>query len=352
MKKARYFSIGLLLLSLAYAALPASADEGFSSTGGTQVSVEGSLVTITVSIDLALGGQGETTVPEGAQADADGVAQQIADYWNQGFERLSSPCVQFKLVVKINVVPQADAHLLFLGERRATWVTTPGRHVVFWGEDNFGNAAPPETYDEYDEDGIAPPGEDYGAPLDHELWSIWSPHLESARDFAHELGHLMGFGDDYANGEPLPGREGTLMDNGDLVDQNLVNRLADIARNSGKRLPECWEGTAKSTITTPSPNGSCGNPTHTEAAITLVVGGDGSVKGEYDVTGCGVSEPHAEWTGTATDAGFLFPRLVVFTNGSLVPKVSPTRARATLTNIQGTTTWVTTWDLTCKTCDE
>ncbi len=114
---------------------------------------------------------------------------------------------------------------------------------------------------------------------------------------------------------------------------------------------EVWEGTANSTITTPSPNGACGNPTHTEAAVRLVVAGDGSVKGEYDVTGCGVSEPHAEWTGTSTDAGFLFPQLVVFTNGSLIPKVSPTHARATLTNIQGTTEWATTWDLTCKTCE-
>jgi hypothetical protein len=54
-------------------------------------------------------------------------------------------------------------------------------------------------------------GEDYGAPLEHELWSMWSPQLDNARDFAHELGHLMGFGDDYAHGESLPGREGTLI---------------------------------------------------------------------------------------------------------------------------------------------
>ncbi len=204
------------------------AQDSSSSTGGTKVSVEGSLVTITVNIDLALGGQGETTIPEGAQATADGIAQEIAAYWNQGFERLSSVCLRFKLVVNIKVVPQADAHLLLLGENRMTWITTPGRHVVFWGENNFGNAAPPETYDEYDEDGIAPPGEDYSTPLDHELWAMWSPHLETARDFAHELGHLMGFGDDYANGEALPGREGTLMDGGDFIDQNLVDRLADL----------------------------------------------------------------------------------------------------------------------------
>jgi len=118
---------------------------------------------------------------------------------------------------------------------------------------------------------------------------------------------------------------------------------------------EVWEGTANSTVTTQHA-GQCGNPTTTQATVRLVVAEDGAVTGTYDVTGCGVSEPHAEWTGTMTDAGFLFPQLVVFTNGSLIPKVSPTHAEATLTNLQGPaelpTTWVTTWDLKCKSCEE
>ena len=343
-------SVGLGLVTLVLAPLSARADDGFSSSGGTQVSVDGSQVTITVSIDLALGGLGETEVPEGAQAEADTLAQEIAAYWNQGFARLSSPCVRFKLVVKINVVPQADAHLEQVGDDRLTWITTPGHHVVFWGEDNYGNAAPPETYDEYDEDGVAPPGEDYGTPLDHEVWAMWSPQLETTRDFAHELGHMLGFGDDYANGGPLPGREGTLMDNGDFVDQNLVDRLADLVRDSGHRLPECWEGTTESAVTSPSDNGSCGNPVHLHGTIHVVVAADGSARGSYDLTGPCISQPHAEWTGTSTDAGFVFPRLTVFTNGSPIPKVTTTHAQGTFTNLQGTTRWVTTWDLTCKGC--
>jgi hypothetical protein len=332
-------SIALVLLSVALAPLVASADGEFSSSGGTSVSVEGSSVTITVSIDLALGGQGETTVPEGSQAVADELAQQIADYWNQGFERLSSVCVQFKLVVKINVVPQADAHLLFLDERRATWVTTPGRHVVFWGEDNFGNAAPPETYDEYDVDGIAPPGEDYGAPLEHELWSIWSPHLENARDFAHELGHLLGFGDDSANGEPLPGREGTLMDSGDLVDQNLVTRLAEIVRNSGKRLPECWEGTV-----TIDNKGIC----VAHWTVRLAVDAEGAVTGrskvESDSCGGAIS---VDLTGTKTEQSFTLAGYGGIT--VTVPIVGGNRAHAVMHPHPVTDE---TWDLECKTCDE
>lgn len=339
MRTARSWLIGLLLLSLAVAPLPVFAQGGFSSTGGTQVSVEGSLVTITVSIDLALGGVGETTVPEGSQATADGLAQEIADYWNQGFERLSSVCVQFKLVVKINVVPQADAHLLILGENRSTWITTPGHHVVFWGEDNFGNAAPPETYDEYDEDGIAPPGEDYGAPLEHELWSVWSPHLENARDFAHELGHLMGFGDDYANGEPLPGREGTLMNGGDLIDQNLVNRLADIVRNSGKRLPECWEGTA-----TIHNRGLCTAHWNVTLAVDAEDAVTGRSKVESDSCGGAIG---VDLTGTKTEQNFTLAGPVG--PAVTIPIVGGNRAHTTLHPHPITDA---TWDLECKSCEE
>jgi hypothetical protein len=118
---------------------------------------------------------------------------------------------------------------------------------------------------------------------------------------------------------------------------------------------EVWEGTANSAVTTTPGAGPCGNPVLLESTVRLVVAEDGSVTGTYDVTGCGVSEPHAEFTGTATDTGCSFPELVVFTNGSLIPKVSPTRAEATLTNFQGTpgvggAEWVTTWDLTCTSC--
>jgi hypothetical protein len=88
--------------------------------------------------------------------------------------------------------------------------------------------------------------------------------------------------------------------------------------------------------------------------VRLVVHPDGSVDGTYDVSGCGVSEPHAEFTGTVTAEGFTFPELIVQTNGELIPKVSPTQAEARLTNFQGSggvgARWVTTWDLMCTSC--
>jgi len=75
--------------------------------------------------------------------------------------------------------------------------------------------------------------------------------------WAHEIGHLMGLGDDYyherglghAEGDPMPGREGTLMaggheSQGTLIDQNLADRLADIV-NKVAKLPQCWQGTLR-----------------------------------------------------------------------------------------------------------
>ncbi len=114
---------------------------------------------------------------------------------------------------------------------------------------------------------------------------------------------------------------------------------------------EVWDGTVNSIVTTEGPGGPCGNRIPVQGTARFVVAGDGSVTGTYDVDGCGVSEPHADFTGTVTDAGFLFPQLIVFTNGELIPKVSPTHATGTFTNQQGpATTWVTTWDLACMTC--
>jgi hypothetical protein len=118
---------------------------------------------------------------------------------------------------------------------------------------------------------------------------------------------------------------------------------------------EVWEGTVSSRVfTVGTPPGPCGSPTTAEGTTRWMVAEDGSVTGTYDVDGCLVSEPHAEFTGTATEDGFTFPELIVLTNGELIPKISPTEARATLTNFQGSggvgARWVTTWEITCTTC--
>ena len=113
---------------------------------------------------------------------------------------------------------------------------------------------------------------------------------------------------------------------------------------------EVWEGTATSIVTDPQSTMGCGNPITIVGTVQLGVAEDGSVSGTYDATGPCLSEPHAEFTGTVTDAGFVFPQLEIFTNGSLIPRTSPTHAEGTFTNTQGVTEWETTWDLTCTTC--
>jgi len=61
---------------------------------------------------------------------------------------------------------------------------------------------------------------------------------------AHEIGHLMGLGDDYqTRHSALNGRCGTLMANSEngVIDQQLADRLADIiSKYNGLR---CWKGT-------------------------------------------------------------------------------------------------------------
>ena len=269
------------------ATLAARAQDAFASAGGTTVAVDGSVVTITVTIDLLLGGLGETELPEGAQESADELGAAIAGYWNGGFGRLATDCVEFRLVVEINALPMVEHRILVIDDDRLTSVTTPGHHVVIWGVNNFGNAAPPLTYDPYDADGYAPPGEDYGSPYEHELYADWSPRLESARDFAHEFGHLLGFGDDYGEGgEALPGRAGTLMADGDLIDGNLVSRLGRLVRGTGAPVPECWTGTYTGTVEWDC--GPLGTRTgELEGSFKLSVAGSGiaTMNGENTVTG-------------------------------------------------------------------
>ena len=268
------------------AAVPASG-QGAPATGGTRVTVDGALATITVTIDLIVGGVGTEELPENAQEAADGLAAAIEAYWNQGFVRYSTDCLELRLDVVMNVIPNTfpPPELIFDQgvDRPGRWLTEPGRHVVFYAEgDHMGNLPPPETYDPFDNDGISPPGEDYGSPFEHDLYAIWSPHLEDARDFAHEFGHLLGFGDDYDANGPLPGREGTLMADGDLIDHNLVNRMTDLARKANDEVPECEVWQAKIHLQTNQSTESYTCQQTGDARGPLLVAADGRISGTLE----------------------------------------------------------------------
>ncbi|MGH3043711.1 MAG: hypothetical protein ACRDM2_03190 [Gaiellaceae bacterium] len=274
---------------LAVAAPAATSGQGGAQAGGTRVSVDGSTVTITVTIDMMYGGFGTEEVPDGAQQAADALATDIESYWNQGFERYGSECLELRMDVVMTVLANTipPLRLVDLGEdRELAFATEPGHHVVFYAEgDSYGNMPPPETYDPYDDDGVAPPGEDYASPFDHDLYAIWSPHLEDVRDFAHEFGHLLGLGDDYDANGALSGRDGTLMADGDLIDESLVSRLTDLARGANDDVPACetWEVTGDLQADQTLPSGdTCGQTGKAQGTIIVAAGGE--VSGTLDVT--------------------------------------------------------------------
>ncbi len=297
----------VVLAIVAQALVPASASgqDGFASTGGTVVTVDAPIVTISVTIDIVVGDTNQEGVGEWA-AD---IAQRIMIYWNDGLAALQNSCLLYDLVVTINPVSKSAVHEISVNGL-PTLVTVPGHHVVSW-EGTGPNAPWPETYDAYDPDQTANPGEDYTSPYAHELWAVWSGHLDTDRNFAHEFGHLLGFGDDtrLMSGLPIQGRQGTLMDGGDTIDQRLADRLADIVKNSGKRLPECWKGTialalSKDYLAEPtglSPEVCAGS---WRVTPTFWVAADGTVSGSATAVLASGPECTFEIPGTGTTAEF------------------------------------------------
>jgi hypothetical protein len=128
----------------------------------------------------------------------------------------------------------------------------------------------------------------------------------SERTWAHELGHMMGLGDDYRdsfNGSyPIKGREKTLMDTGDAIDEALANRLLDMARKSGAALPTCWTGKLHMGVRDVTPSVTCvGN---WDADVRLAVSKDGDVAGKATVT---KAPPNSCGPGTFAIVGQSYP---------------------------------------------
>lgn len=297
-------AIAVFLVVQALVPTRASGQEGFASTGGTVVTVDAPIVTITVTIDFVVPDPGAASVRE----SADQIAQSIMDYWNDGLDQFATDCLLYNLVVTINPVAESAARTITI-EGHETYVTTPGHHVVAWGGN--GPEAPwPETYDPYDPDQTANPGEDYSTPFTHELWAVWSGELETPRDYAHEFGHLLGFGDDTRrSGLPIPERQGTLMDSGDRIDQKLADRLAAIIDSSGTRLPECWTGTVDLTLSKDYLAEPAGLPPEVctgswRVTPTFVVAADGTITGSARAELTSGPDCTFEIPGTGSTAAF------------------------------------------------
>ena len=109
----------------------------------------------------------------------------------------------------------------------------------------------------------------------------------SVGTWAHEIGHLIGLGDDYYNEHGLghqaydcvPGRETSLMCHSDdrgTIDQDLADRLADVV-NKANRLPQCWKGTLQAHA-----QGNIYNDT-ADSRFSFTVSPDGTIKGKASV---------------------------------------------------------------------
>jgi hypothetical protein len=257
-----------------------------SSSAGTTVSVDGTTVNLTVHVDLFVGTAEDTSVSAEHQQIAQGIARDIEAYWNAGLARyVYRGCATLHLTIDMHVLPPSATKLRRLSGLDYAIDGEPGFHAIEWA--NVDGVRPVV----YDATATATATGDYVSPYQHELFGYWSDALETPRDFAHETGHLLGLGDDYVRQpdggiEPLPGREGTLMGGGDMIDQELVNRLGDIAAKSGQKLPACYTGTLTFSVLQPVPSGRQLLDYTADVVVAPAARGklEGSVRGTYTQT--------------------------------------------------------------------
>jgi hypothetical protein len=258
--KAWLAALGLLAL---VAVAPASAAPALSG-GGTTVTVDGATVTITVHIDICCFDDVGTTLVARVMNEV----RAAQDMWNKALAKLPAHgCFDVKVVFDARLLNEGDPWNP--GYHRVTMIfDKPGRSEVIGGEggqnDDF-VAGYTETLN----------GTFYGSDMTTGTW-------------AHEIGHLMGLGDDYYEQRHglfhpafscLTGRSGTLMcnDNTGKIDQSLADRLVDILNKDGL-LPKCWYGTLK--------GHSEGGPNNETVVIEFRFAEetDGTIKGSGHVT--------------------------------------------------------------------
>ncbi len=241
------------LLCVAWVVAPFLSDACLAAdtAEGNTVTVDGTVVTIHVHVDVVLR---PDLVDEESVALFAKLQDGINAYWNSAFDALRyRDCLRLKVDVVLTVVALDNIGLASAPGDYIKVTTTPGHHVMIFaiGSQDAPDYLPrPAVVDPYGPK--AAPGEDYVSPFQHDLDGTWANDMEPSRDFAHEIGHLLGLGDDYRNvpaargaagTESLDGREGTLMDSGDYIDQNIVDRVGKLIEKAGNQLPTCWKGT-------------------------------------------------------------------------------------------------------------
>ena len=219
--------IAILML----AALCFGAQGARAATGGTSVAVDGASATITVRFDLCCFQDATEQTIYGPLVQAE--VQAAQDMWNAALAKLPGKgCYNLKAVFDVRLLNEGepwdpDYHQIKIDYER------PGRSF----------STDPGGYSRNDDDDTV-----YNQTVGGQFYET----SMSVGTWAHEIGHLMGLGDDYydppslghARSSCLGGRDGTLMcgSQSGTIDQALADRLADIL-NIADRLPQCWKGT-------------------------------------------------------------------------------------------------------------
>ena len=259
--------------------VPVARSASAASSGGTVVSVSGSTVNITVHVDVLYG----PILDFGsAKANILDSFSKAAAYWNQAFAGTPyHDCLTLHLSIDVTFQPY-DA------------TVPPGTNPVTLETGSVQGLMNTWTYDWEKSD----PTQDSVGPYvsgDAGDWPYWL--FQNPRGVAHEIGHLMGLGDDYKQVfgpdgqfqdlESLPGREGTLMDRGDYIDPDLIDRIGNLITQSGQKLPKCkvWTGPIHVDASITSPGGTSSGTA--DGTVTLVEDDKGNLTGSMKIAASG-----------------------------------------------------------------
>ena len=284
--------------------LPATAD------AQTRVRAEGRVIYIRIPVQFVIqavaldgklaagwyGGPGELTDPMTLETVSlaqymeswNSMASAASDVWNKAFRELRyRGCYELRLETELNFVPfLADGDSSAESAMKILEFTKFGFHHIWLRDDPF-------VIGGRFSDGILDPVGDPTLDIPHPYATIQfgSMGFLDRFEFAHELGHLMGLGDDFTrvleDGElvvrPKPGREGTFMAEAASanIDQELVDRIGDLASRFVD-LPPCLYARFEWHFRTPQDRGSGRLEV---AEISLGLGKDKGKDGELEGDG-------------------------------------------------------------------